>query len=113
MTPHTLIPVTLVTLLTTTAALADTQARYDAVKSLGSLNGVALQCKYLDQVTRMKQAIVESVPKERSYGLAFEQATNDSFLAFIRQQGACPGPAGFEQAVAERIQQMQQLFSRD
>lgn len=111
--PHTLIPVTLVALLTSTAAMADTQARYDAVKSLGRLNGVALQCKYLDQVSRMKWAVVESAPKERSYGLAFEQATNDGFLDFIRQQESCPGPAGFEKAVAESIQQMQQLFSSD
>jgi hypothetical protein len=107
------VPGVLAALLTGTVALADTQARYDAVKSLGSLNGVALQCKYLDQVARIKQAIVESVPKERSYGLAFEQATNDSFLGFIREKGSCPGPAGFERTVAESIQQMQQLFSSD
>lgn len=111
--PQIHIPGLLAALLACTAALADTQARYDAVRSLGSLNGVALQCKYLDQVARMKKAIVESVPKERSYGLAFEEATNNSFLGFIRERRSCPGPAGFEQAVAERIQQMQQLFSSD
>ena len=91
---------------------ADTDARYEAVKALGSLNGIALQCKYLDQVSRMKQAVVSNVPKERSFGLAFDQAANDSFLEFIRERSACPGPAGFENDVSQQIELLQQTFKQ-
>ena len=93
------------------AADTDTDARYDAVKALGRLNGIALQCKYIDQVSRMKQAVVKTVPKERSFGLAFDQAANDSFLAFIQEQNSCPGPAGFEKDVSQQIELLQQIFT--
>ena len=94
------------------AADADTDARYDAVKALGRLNGIALQCKYIDQVSRMKQAVVKTVPKERSFGLAFDQAANDSFLEFTLKQNSCPGPAGFEEDVSQKIELLQQTFKK-
>ena len=101
-------------LLLTSPVVADTEddARYDAVKALGRLNGIALQCKYIDQVSRMKQAVVKTVPKQRSFGLAFDQAANDSFLAFIQQQSPCPGPAGFENDVSQQIELLQQTFKK-
>lgn len=103
-------PFVLASLIVTSPVVADDEARYDAVKALGRLNGIALQCKYIGQVSRMKQAVVETVPKERSFGLAFDQAANDSFLAFIQEQSPCPGPAGFENDVAQQIESLQQAF---
>lgn len=93
-----------------TTANAGGDIRYESVKSLGRLNGVALQCKYLDQVTRMKQAVVDTAPKERSFGLAFDLSTNEAFLGFIEAQSACPGPAGFESDVGEAIEVMKRAF---
>ena len=90
--------------------VADTDARYEALKALGELNGTALQCKYLDQTRRMKAAVVESVPKERSFGLAFDQATNDAFVAMVQSGTPCPGILGFEVWVGERIEVMQEVF---
>ena len=84
--------------------------RYAAVSGLGSLNGVALQCKYLDQVRRMKAAVVAHAPKERSFGLAFDQATNDAFLAFIRDDDACPPHDGLARQVGDAIDRMQEAF---
>lgn len=104
-------PFILASLIVASPVSADADARYDAVKALGRLNGIALQCKYIDQVSRMKQAVVKSVPKERSFGLAFDQAANDSFLEFIQQQSSCPGPAGFEKDVTGQIELLQQLFA--
>lgn len=99
-------------LLPTAVAAVDDDARYDAVKALGGLNGIALQCKYFAQVSRMKQAVVMTVPKKRSFGLAFDQAANDSFLAFIQEQSSCPGPAGFEEDVSQQIELLQQTFKK-
>lgn len=108
-TPFVLAPLFAVS---SVVADADTDARYDAVKALGRLNGIALQCRYIDQVSRMKQAVVATVPKERSFGLAFDQAANDSFLAFIQQQSLCPGPAGFDKDVSQQIELLQQIFNK-
>ena len=109
---YVITPFILVSLLITSTVVADDEARYDAVKALGRLNGIALQCKYIDQVSRMKQAVVETVPKERSFGLAFDQAANDSFLVFIQEQSPCPGPAGFEEDVSQKIELLQQIFKK-
>jgi hypothetical protein len=92
-----------------TAAAED--ARYLSIKSLGEVNGVALKCKYLDQVQRIKQSIIATVPKERVYGLAFDHSSNDAFLAFIESREPCPGPAGFNRQVDERIEEMKAAFA--
>ncbi len=91
-------------------AFGDTQQQFDSLKAMGKLNGVALQCKYLKQVQKMKAAIVESAPPERSIGLAFDQASNDSFLAFLASGQPCPGPAGFEREVSQAIADMKAAF---
>ena len=75
--------------------IADDEPRFAALASLGKLNGIALQCKYLDQMRRMK---------------AFDQATNDSFLAYAKANRRCPGQAGFETKVSEHIAAVRQAF---
>ncbi len=105
------IPAAIALLITVYHAGADADPRYDAVMALGKLNGVALNCRYLDQVQRMKAAVVESAPKERSFGLAFDQATNDGFLSFISESRRCPGPARFEQEVEDGIEAVKRAFA--
>ncbi|MCB1801476.1 MAG: hypothetical protein KDI82_07305 [Gammaproteobacteria bacterium] len=97
-------------LILSTVAWSDDESRYQAVGALGELNGVALQCRFLDQVRRMKGAVVAYAPKERSYGLAFDEATNTAFLAFARRNDSCPVRAEFEQEVGRRIEHMAQIF---
>ena len=89
---------------------ADDDPRYQAVAELGELNGIALQCKYLDQVRRMKAAVVANAPKERSFGLAFDQATNEAFLAFVRNGDACPRHNDFERRVGHQIDRTAKVF---
>jgi hypothetical protein len=92
---------------------AEEDPRYASIRSLGELNGIALYCKYLDQVRRMKAAIIETAPKERTFGLAFDIASNDSYLAIISKRSSCPGPAGFAEQVDERINMMKASFGVD
>ena len=89
---------------------AEGDPRYQAVADLGELNGIALQCKYLDQVRSMKAAVVANAPKERSFGLAFDQATNDAFLAFIQNDDACPLHDDFERRVGHQIDRTAAAF---
>lgn len=93
-----------------TTVWSDDESRYEAVSGLGALNGIALQCKYLDQVRRMKAAVVAYAPKERSFGLAFDQATNEAFLAFARRGEVCPAHVSFEQQVGQQVDRMAQMF---
>lgn len=85
-------------------------ARYAAIERLGELNGVALQCRYIEQVRRMKSAVVLNAPKERSFGLAFDQATNRSFLAFIQQNAVCPAEEALARDVGHQINALQAAF---
>lgn len=101
----------LLCLILSAAVQASEDPRYQSVVELGELNGIALQCKRLDQVRRMKSAVVLYVPKERRYGLAFDQATNDAFLAFIKNQDACPSVESLARRVGHQIEHMQAVFA--
>lgn len=98
-------------LLSATAMCADADPRYAAIEGLGALNGVALHCKYLDQVRRMKAAVVASAPKERSFGMAFDQSTNDAFLAFVRGAQGCPPHDSLERQVGQQIEVLTEAFA--
>lgn len=78
------------------------------VRDLGRLNGQALACGYADTATRIKAEMIQHAPKARQYGTAFEETTNESFLAQSRQeQTACPdGPTlnGQVDDAARRLQ---------
>lgn len=102
---------TLASVLSVIAIAADEDPRYAAIEGLGALNGVALQCKYIDQVRRMKAAVVATAPKERSFGLAFDKATNDAFLAFARDDGACPAHDQLQRQVGHQIDRVTEVFA--
>lgn len=91
---------------------ADSIAQYDAVRAVGTLNGIALYCKSLDQVRRMKEAVVANAPKERSFGLAFDESTDEAFRTAIGKREPCPGPAGFADQVGVAIETLRQAFGR-
>ena len=92
---------------------ASPETRYQVIKDLGALNGVALQCGYIEEVRRMKQAVVLNVPKERSYGLAFDDSTNASFLAFIQEQRSCPHRDNFHRQVGHQIDEVRETFAAE
>lgn len=97
-------------ILSSATAVALDDPRYAAIDALGELNGIALQCKYIKQVRRMKFAVVLNAPKERSFGLAFDQAANRSFLRFIEQQQPCPNADNFARRVGHQIDTVREVF---
>lgn len=86
-------------------------SQYESIKALGMLNGVALNCRYLEETQRMKQALVDTLPKRRELGMAFDQITNDAFLAFIERNDPCPEASDFAASVGEAIQSLERSFS--
>ena len=100
----------LTTLLMLTSLLPAQAAEHDdrlqAIARMGELNGVALQCRYLDQMRRIKQVLIRHLPKERALGEWFEKTTQDAFMSFMQENRECPGLIEFERdldAASERI----------
>jgi len=92
------------------SAYATTDTQQQAINSLGQLNGVALQCKQHAEMQRMKQAMVENLPKQRSLGEHYDKATNQSFLDFARNSKGCPQNSDFKRQVDTAINQLQHAF---
>ena len=82
----------LLALLLTFASVthADETALRQAIGELGTLNGIALACKQNALTARMREIMVDTVPKERNIGEVFEQATHASFLDFGSSGKVCP-----------------------
>ena len=89
---------------------ASDDARYQAVSALGELNGVALQCKISRSGAADEGGGGGSRPKERSFGLAFDQATNDSFLPLSEAVSAVRHMS-LERQVGHQIDRMAEAFA--
>lgn len=96
--------------LTATTVFAVSETQFNAIRDLGSLNGIALQCGYLDDTQRMKEALVSTLPKRRELGLMFDETTNESFLSFIEQGLDCPDSEAFGHQVETAIEALKAAF---
>ena len=110
--PGVLVTIFALLLTSSVSAAADDSAGLEAITALGNLNGIALGCKYINQVRRMKQAVIANAPKERSYGIAFDDSTNDAFVAFIGSGKQCPGEATLASQVDAAVQAVEQAFTK-
>lgn len=96
--------------LLTTPAYAVSEIQLERVKQLGELNGIALNCGYIDETRRMKRSLVSTVPKIRVIGLAFDESTNSSFLSIIKSGATCPTEKSLSQRVDSGIEQLEKEF---
>ena len=96
--------------LLTAPAYAVSDQQLERVKQLGELNGIALNCGYNDETRRMKRSMVATVPKIRVIGIAFDEATNKSFLAIIKSGTQCPSEKELSQQVDSSIEQLETGF---
>jgi hypothetical protein len=85
-----LIPLLVLLLTIGSSTHADETALRQAIGELGALNGIALACKQNALTARMREIMVDTVPKEREIGEVFEQATHVSFLDFGNSGKVCP-----------------------
>ena len=92
-------------------AVSDNQR--EAIDQLGQLNGIALQCKYHDEAKRIKQSLIVSLPKKRGLGDLFEEATERSFMAFIKEARRCPEKPDFVVQVDNAIGGLRSAFSHE
>lgn len=101
---------TLFLILFSTHASAISDAQFESVRALGMLNGVALNCGYIDETRRMKRSLVATVPKLRVIGQAFDDSTNDAFLEMVNNRTNCPSERTLSEQVDHSIQQVEEKF---
>ncbi|MDP2825186.1 MAG: hypothetical protein Q8O52_21200 [Sulfuritalea sp.] len=71
------------------AAAADAEAGLLAVKALGNANGQALACSQMQAAARAKSLMLAHAPKTPRFGAAYEEATQEAFIAQTRSGKAC------------------------
>ncbi len=92
-------------------SIAVSEQQFEAVNRLGALNGIALNCRMIEQTRKMKHALVDTVPKLRVIGEAFDQSTNRSFLSMIKANEPCPAEPLLNRQVDHGIEELRQQFS--
>ncbi len=94
------------------SAWAANEDQLAAISRAGELNGIALQCKFLEQTQRLKRALVLNLPKERKLGEWFDVNTNMSFMEFISSKSVCPDEQSFKSQVDASIKQVESAFKQ-
>lgn len=95
-------------LATPLPALAeDLEAAVSAVKQLGALNGQALACAEKAAAARAKMLMLAHSPKTARFGAAYEEATQEAFLAQTRASGTCPDAKSLDGKLNDAAQKLQ------
>jgi len=94
------------------ASGAASDGQLKALSAMGRLNAIALQCRYMPQVQRIKRELVLNLPKQRALGDWFEQKTNESFLNFMQNNTGCPAVLDFDQELQQTIDQLETEFKK-
>lgn len=89
---------------------AVTNEQFNSIKQLGTLNATALNCGFMDETRRMKQALVKALPKRRQLGDAFEAFTHEAFLVELEKKKACPDIKTFSKDVETAIDALNWAF---
>ena len=77
------------------------------IAELGRLNGQALACAESQAAARIKALMIDHAPKVRNVGSAFEEETNQAFLAQSKDPSGCQSGAVLilqAEEVAKRLQ---------
>lgn len=90
------------------ALAEDIDAGLAAVKNLGTLNGQALACTDKDAAAHARVLMLAHAPKTQRFGTAYEEATQEGFLAQTRAKDACPAP----KTLAARIDEVAQVLRK-
>ncbi len=107
-----LLVILIVALSGVSSAHAATENQLNAIAKMGELNGVALHCRYMDQMQRIKMTLVLHLPKQRELGDWFESTTSSSFMDFMAKDSACPGALPFIEQVDAAVKGIETTFKQ-
>ncbi len=94
------------------AQQAANQAQLDSIAQMGKLNATALQCSYIEQMQRIKQALILNLPKKRALGDWFESSTRAEFMNFMSNDNRCGSLAIFTLQVDDAISELEHVFKK-
>lgn len=108
-------PTRLMILLSLAAPLAaslpalaeDLEAAVAAVRQLGAVNGQALACAEKAAAARAKVLMLAHSPKTARFGAAYEEATQEAYLAQTRASGTCPDARALDGKLNDAAQKLQ------
>lgn len=83
------------------------------LESLGRLNGQTLACKQPALSARIRDVVINFVPKERAMGEVFEQATSAAFLKQGTAALPCPDVKTLVEQINELEKQLKISFSKN
>jgi hypothetical protein len=63
------------------------------IRQLARVNGLALACQEPQIAARAKDLMLRHAPKTARFGTAFDDGTNEAYLAQIRSNAPCPDEA--------------------
>lgn len=89
------------------SAQAQTDAGLQAINDLAQVNGQALACQDMLAARRAKALMLAHAPKTARFGNAFDEGTQQSYLAQTRDAAPCPDAAALStrlDAIAQRLQ---------
>lgn len=98
--------IVLLSLAASLPTLAADDTGLAAVRQLGALNGQALACAEKDAAAHAKMLMLSHAPKTPRFGAAYEEATQEAYLAQTRAAADCPTAqilAGQIDEVARRL----------
>lgn len=98
------------TLLGSSPVISATPTELESIAEMGRLNGVALQCRYVEKMQKIKMVLVLHLPKQRELGDRFERSTNESFMEFMTSDSSCPSLEMFEQQLEAAIGNIEKAF---
>lgn len=88
------------------AAAEDVEAGLAAVRQLGTLNGQALACADKDAAAHARLLMLAHAPKTPRFGTAYEEATQEGYLAQTRGAAPCPEAKALAAGIDELAQRL-------
>ena len=90
-------------------ACASGEAGLSAVRDLGRLNGLTLACGQKEAASWVRVLMLNHAPKTRAYGEAYEEGTQESFLAHGKGT-PCPASAELNARLDEIAQRLKAVL---
>ena len=95
------------------SAQSETEQQLQTIRKLGEMNAIALNCGYSDETTRIKQALINTIPKRRGLGQLFDDSTHNAFLENVQQDMACPDGGELQGWIDSAITALEQAYRRN
>lgn len=92
------------------APAQDAEAGLAAVRRLGTQNGIALACADRDAAAHARLLMLTHAPKTPRFGAAYEEATQESYLAQTRAATACPDARTLAAGIEDAARQLRETL---